>query len=568
MSHAPNAQRAPFPYRPLAAVLLVDLLLLARFYDCSWVAADDGFYVHLADRLLHGEILHKSVSEFHTDYPFFIDALSLKLFGERMISLRYPAAAATLLQSCLAFVVFFRRNRNAAVAVLAALIATSVGFIEISCPASHVYTPFLSLLAAALLTGSSPSSAPKVAACGFLATTAFLFRQLTGFYLAAGILYFLLTDAAGDERAAEGGFAARTVLGGLFLLIGALVLRTMKPSAALLFGAWPLVILAKAMSSGPLKGNKKSLRILGAFCAGAAAGFIPMLIYLLSNGSLFAWFRDVWIESFRLPLLPHIRVLDHAYYYLGAALAVMDPSPRKLWNAAYWILIVSAAFMNGALCFKRTPRDPLPILAVFYALVSGFNAVPFYLYATAGFSLLGLLSFIESSGTPVGRRWGMAALAAACAVAVVSHAGQGGLGEFEGVLEGRRMELSDGGALERSGLRLEQNEESSYVELIRTIQAESGAADPILVLPNNAEVYFLADRKNPFRFFNSTISLATEEELQNASSEIASRRPVLVVHNTASLYDSASTARILAALRPRYSLIKRVDHFDVYRLKI
>ncbi len=188
--------------------------------------------------MLRGEILHKDISEFHTDYTFFLGALSLRLFGERMVSLRYPAAAAALLQSWLAFVVFFRRYRSAAAAVLAGLIASSIGFIEISCPASHVYTPLLALLAAALLMEPVPSDASKAAACGFLVATAFMFRQLTGFYLAAGVLYCLMTAASGERL---GSPAARTVLSVLFLLIGALVLRTMKLSAALLFeyGRWP-----------------------------------------------------------------------------------------------------------------------------------------------------------------------------------------------------------------------------------------------------------------------------------------------------------------------------------------
>lgn len=543
------------------------MFLLQRFYNCSWIAADDGVYAHISDRLLHGETLHKDISEFHAGYTYFIGAFSLRLFGERLVSLRYPAAAVTLLQSCLVFFIFFRRDGDAAIAVLASLIATSIGFIEMPCPAPHVYTLFSALLAAAVLTGPSPAYTPKVIACGFLVMTVFLFRQLTGFYLAAGILLYLLTDPAGDQRTGQGAFAAKTVLCILLLLIGAFVLWTMKLSAVLLFGVWPLAILAKAFLLAPLKDNRRVLKILGAFCAGAAAGFIPMLIYVLSSGSFSAWVRDVWIDIFRLPALAHIKVTDHAYYYLVAVLNVMDPTPKKLWNASYWMLLVSAAFVNGALCFKRIPRDPLPLAAVFYALVSGFNAIPFYLYATAGFSMLGLLSFLQSSKTPVRRRWGVAVLAATCAVAVASHAGQGGSSDFRGILEGKRTELSSGEALARGGLRLEKNEENVYVELLRTIQAESGAADAILVVPNNAEIYFLADRKNPFRFWNSTISLLTDEEIKNGSAEIEARRPLLVIHNTVTLYNSASTARLLAALKPRYRLIKKVDHFDVYRLK-
>ncbi len=325
--------------------------------------------------------------------------------------------------------------------------------------------------------------------------------------------------------------------------------------------------MARAAYRAPLPEDKKVLKTLGAFAAGAAAGFIPILIYVVSTGSFSAWFRDIFVDVFRLPLLPHIKVMDYSYYYLGAALDVMAPSPRKLWNAAYWTFLVSAAFANGALCYRRAPRDPLPVLAVFFGLASGFNAIPFYLYATAGFTMLALLSFLQDRADAAARRWGMAALAAVCAVAVVSQAGQGGIDDLNAIIEGRRADLSDGRALDRSGLRLEKDEENVYAELVRTIRAESGAADPILVIPNNAEVYFLADRKNPFRFFNSTISLATDQEIKVGSEEIEAKRPILVVHNTESFYNSPSTARILAALQPRYRLIKRVDRFDVYRLK-
>jgi len=88
-------------------VIIFHAVLLWHFHDQFWWVQDEGNYVHVADRMLGGEILHKQVQDFHSAPIHLIHAASLKLFGKDLVSLRYPLVLIGVLQAYLIFALIF-----------------------------------------------------------------------------------------------------------------------------------------------------------------------------------------------------------------------------------------------------------------------------------------------------------------------------------------------------------------------------------------------------------------------------------------------------------------------------
>src|SRR5204862_5854646 len=92
-------------------ILLINGTLLWHFHDRYWYPTDDGLYAHLAERLLHGEVLNVDIQDIHPGYIHFVHAAAFRIFGVDMLSLRYPLMFAAFVQGCFAFALLHRRNR-------------------------------------------------------------------------------------------------------------------------------------------------------------------------------------------------------------------------------------------------------------------------------------------------------------------------------------------------------------------------------------------------------------------------------------------------------------------------
>ena len=73
---------------------IVNSLLLWHFHDRYFYPTDDGFYAHIAERLLNGAVLHLDVQDIHPGYIHFVHAAAFRLFGMDIVSLRYPLMLA------------------------------------------------------------------------------------------------------------------------------------------------------------------------------------------------------------------------------------------------------------------------------------------------------------------------------------------------------------------------------------------------------------------------------------------------------------------------------------------
>ena len=78
-------------------------------------------------------------------------------------------------------------------------------------------------------------------------------------------------------------------------------------------------------------------------------------------------------------------------------------------------------------------------------------------------------------------------------------------------------------------------------------------------------MYVLANRRNPFRFYNSVLGITTDEELRHMMAELAARPPRLVIFNPNDKYNNAKSESVMELVRASYVRIDTIDGREVYR---
>jgi hypothetical protein len=259
----------------------------------------------------------------------------------------------------------------------------------------------------------------------------------------------------------------------------------------------------------------------------------------------------------------------------GLYQAVSTANPAKIANGLYWVVLPLVSVANGIVILLRLSRHgpsrdlALPILASFYALVSVFLEGPLYLYYVVGLSLISLVWFAATG--PFGGRVACAAvLTALIVVAVVFHAGQTRLRTSTEILEGRRLTNTwDGGGegLDRCSLRLDESDRVFYGRLVRLIQRETAPDASILAVPNDSELYFLARRRNLFRFYNVSAGILTAEDLADAVGRMNVDPPRLVTFRPLDKYNNRASRQLMDFVRTKYVHADTFDDMEIYTLR-
>ena len=77
--------------------LLLSGLILFHFHDQFWWGPDEGVYAYVAQRFLAGDTIHRDLIDIHPGYGNLLNILAFFVFGEDLLSLRYPLVVLTLL---------------------------------------------------------------------------------------------------------------------------------------------------------------------------------------------------------------------------------------------------------------------------------------------------------------------------------------------------------------------------------------------------------------------------------------------------------------------------------------
>ena len=548
-----------------AIALIASSALLYTFYDRFWYPPDEGNYAHVAQRLLRGETLNLQVQDVHPGYISFANAAALRVFGPDLVSLRYPLVFLGLLQAALLFLLFPRAAPwHAAIAAVA---LTALGTIQFLNPTAHWYCLSLVIVLIAVLQ-FMPRNGSRLLVAGLLIGTIVLFRQLTGFLVGIGTVAYLLWET---DRGVTGGEAllSRVVTIALIAALAVYLLFATDVSGFVLFGIWPLIFLVRLFFI-PAATNREVLRTAGWTAAGVCVAVVPLLAYHAAHGSLAAWTEDVGPAAVALTRLDFFgRSNFAALVFHAGRQAATGRDAALLINGAYWVLLPLLAAINGAVVWyvlrSRSAGEhaALPILASFYAVVSVHFQIPIYLYYSAGLSLASLLWLGPRLSTLFSRATATAALALA-ATGVYFHAGQPASRTITDILQGRRIESARAALLPHCSLRVDPAEGARYVAVVDLIRQHVPATDAILAIPSNAELYFLSDRRNAFRFYNTALGVRDDATLDAVERVLRDDPPKLITFNPTDKYNTPRSLQIMDAVKQRYVLLGRYEPFDVY----
>jgi hypothetical protein len=552
----------------LVITLLIDCALLGYFHNRFWWPPDEGQYAHTAERVLNGETLDADVQEIHPGYVTFLNAAALRLFGVRLVSLRYPLAAVALAQSLLLYLLFARHNLW--LAIVAATSALSMGVIQYLNPSPNWYCLFLSTLVAVTLTYIPRDRIGRLELLGFLVALVFLFRQITGMFVAMGVLAYLLTESPAGARGRDTLLAQ--VLLGLLLVGTAVYLESATDLVGfVLFGFWPLAMLMVGIvvTCTP---NNESLRIVSKLALGALTALVPLVIYHAAHGSLGPFFDDVVSRALTVSQFGYMKRTTYLTLqaYGGANLLRSGSLPVSI-NGAYWLILPCCGLVTGVASVRvfRHSRSSvgvgaLPFIAVFYALVSLLNQIPIYLYFSLPLSSAGLFWLAMRCRRSLVLALAMIAIVLSL-ISVRYQAAQPISRGWAGIISGERESLVKSVTLPRSGLWIDSDSLTVYSELVRLIHEESRADETIFAIPNNSELYFLAQRKNPFRFWNTAIGVRDEKEAMGVVESLKRAPPRIITFVPGDKNNTPSSTLIIAWVRQHYALVKTVADFEVYR---
>ncbi len=104
------------------------------------------------------------------------------------------------------------------------------------------------------------------------------------------------------------------------------------------------------------------------------------------------------------------------------------------------------------------------------------------------------------------------------------------------------------------------------LQLVTLIQGTEHASESILALPNDAELYFLAQRKNAVRFYNGALGIADEHDLQDVLTVLPDEQPPrLVIFRPSDKYNTPAIATVMRRCPSGYSRIGTIEGAEIYR---
>ena len=210
---------------------------------------------------------------------------------------------------------------------------------------------------------------------------------------------------------------------------------------------------------------------------------------------------------------------------------------------------------------KERLARPLPFLAMFYSLVTLHFQTSIYLFYTVSVVIAGVIAFV---GLGKWGRWttfGIVTLSSG--IALFYQAGQP-LNRLAFI--GERIPLVVNDAFPRASLWMSPRELEAYSGLVSTVQEYAPPGSAILALPSNSEIYFLARRRNPLRFFNSTLGLLNQNDLECAMELLENDTPAVLLYRPQDKYNLALTKQLMCYLRSRYVLVALHEGFEIYKL--
>ncbi|MEZ5826573.1 MAG: glycosyltransferase family 39 protein [Geminicoccaceae bacterium] len=555
------------------AALLVNTALLYTIHDHFWWPADDGYYAHIATRLLRGDVLYRDLEDFHLGLVHVVNVLSMALFGETLQALRYPLLLAAIVQSMITYRIVAERSPWLALA--ASLAVSATGLPQFQNPSANWYVLLVAFVAGYILHRSREREPRLYVSMGALVGVAFLFRHLTAAFLGMAVLIILLTPSNTHERPVSEDEIRSPfrIARGVLVFVGLLLLAYGIPRLDVLTGplfiAGP-VLLAILAFRAPLVNNRQALQVLVCSGLGFALVFAPLLAYLLANSALDDCVRVLFDMSKALLAMPFID--NPRYYHLVLAAFVefmQSPSPTVLLCSGYWLTLLCLPLVMALGIARRdrstTSTDSLTSLvtiAVFVGVAALHFQIPIYLSFVAPILVAGTTQLASGKS----RRLQILAGLWMTALAITGFSRMSSLPvesrATADLVSGRSVAADEVRLEGRAQIIVDRKDAETYTALLEVIERASEPEDAILALPNNPEFHFLADRRSPLPFVN--LGLSVMNRGNEAIARLEADPPRLVIDRRDDKYHNPDTAALLDWVRSRYRLVRSLGDFDLY----
>ncbi len=568
-----KASQASFQtYFSLSVTVILNFLLLMIFCDATWAPADDGTYAHLAERILSGEISNKDFQSIHLGLINFVNAASMWIFGPQLVSLRYPIIFIGLVQAIIVHVLFSRHSL--VLGIIASVSLTGLSIVQYFNPTAHWYCHVLFIGIIGVLHWTKPSFSGRMIFLGYLIGTIFLFRQLTGVLGAIGVLAYLLMEMKSIKEALHKElYFSRILLGLMGVGLTLYFFSYGSISDFLLFGLCPIVFIGLALVLTTCN-NRDTFRIIWQLSVGVAFALLPLLVYHLMHNSMTPWISDTIFRAINLSQLPVYSQRDYGQFIAISLHTLMNASEiYPIINGTYFLLLTLLSLLNGTLLFLEFWEKKeegwanwippaLPFLAMFYAVVSILYPVSIYLYLTVGLSLLGL--FWQGLTEKKIGKVRLILIIFVSIVAIYFHAGQPLARSWTEVMEGEKLALIPVQGLEKLKLKIPPAEGEMYFQLVHYIQQQTKPNEPIFVFPNSPEIYFLANRPNPYRFYFLPLEVKDIQEGLAFIQTLKKEPPTLIIFDPDDINHTEVSFLIARFVRDNYLQINKIGNFEIF----
>ncbi len=544
----------------IAAVLslvCVSVIML-HYHDQFWWPVDEGVYAYVAQRANAGDIIHRDIIDLHSGYGNALNAWAFRMFGEDLLSLRYPLVLIAFLQSCIAFVLL--KDKGAVTAFVGAITLAAFSFVQFPNPSAnwHALGVFFCLC---LCLEKLPKGAPgRLLLAGFLVGVCFFTRQLSGVILGLGLACVLLAEA---EKSWSNARVSSVLIGGIST-IGLLLYVASKQSVFGIFwaGLWPMSIMVVASLRARVSVGE-ALKTLGAVLAGFMVAGLPLAILAMSRDALMFWVNDVIFTPLLMNNRDFIHEQSYVFIVFGAVKAVLAPSGGVAFvSGLAWLTLVLSVPLLGAYASLKYFRDralpPSVILAVFWVVGGLHYQIPAYFYFVLPAGLFGLLMLRSTPAV-------LAILTAVSCWALVFQAGQPLQRSYRSLIEGERAAANVPANLPRVSLRVQAEDAALYRDLIETIEATARPTEPLMTVPMEPQINFITGRESPVRYYFTLFGLRVEQDVLDTLTSLDAEAPLFVVHRRGDKYSTPLAEQLLEEIKVRSEQPMSFGTLDLYR---
>ena len=548
----------------LTVCLVISFVICWYFHDKGWEPRDEGNFGYLAQRMLDGDVIHRDFQMLHAGLINFTNALFLKLADGDMVGLRYPLVALTVIQSAIGYKL--ARRNGYLTAVTAVLVLTAFGFLQFINPTPVWYGMCLAILTAYLLDRPEKETTKTLILLGFIVGTTFLFRQLTGLYMAAAVatIIFLKNPSEGQTT---NPVAGRNILYFLAFGLALSVLKTGHFAGLVFFGVFPVILIVIAANKSRVNlvdaSNKVFKLSLGSIIAAS-----PLIFYHTLHGSLNAWVFDAIFSNVTvagMEWLDRFSFIDIPGYAVGS---VVHGNTSALSGAYYWTALLLVPGILGLTVIRSFREKPtvVPVIGItasVYSLVAILIETSIYLSYSTGVVLLALLCTQNLKHK--------IKLVTFCIslslIAIIFQAGESKKWFKETATNTRLLETTH--FVPGHSIKVGADDSLKYEKLVQLINACTKTSDKIIAIPVNPEIYFLSKRQSAFKFVNSAVGFRSKNDVvEKVRNVMETKSPAMVLHNHSdSYFNTESSDSFLKGILPEYTHLGSIEEFEIYHRK-